>query len=178
MQNAMCSSRSTPRSRAPFTMSSRLTVRAKALSFIFLRTDFASTSANDFPGLTSAQAVMNPARTLAGDAGIFRVRHNRAANLVGIFALFQNFVAIVRMLLRAGILFVIEIVDQSDHAPQVFVCGKLSRIGARMQASTAKACLRRLSDWVNSVSRFQAAERSGMIVEISDSIVSEIAEIG
>src|SRR5579864_498395 len=130
MQNAMCSSRSTPRSRAPFTMSSRLTVRAKALSFIFLRTDFASTSANDFPGLTSAQAVMNPARTLAGDAGIFRVRHNRAANLVGIFALFQNFVALVRMLLRAGILFVIEIVDQSDHAPQVFVCGKLSRIGA------------------------------------------------
>src|SRR5438477_3601 len=29
-----------------------------------------------------------------------------------------------------------------------------------MHASTAKACLRRLSDWVNSVSRFQAADRS------------------
>src|SRR5215470_5168603 len=27
---------------------------------------------------------------------------------------------------------------------------------ARMHASTAKACLRRLSDWVNSVNRFQA----------------------
>src|SRR5580698_10570187 len=60
MQNAMCSSRSTPRAAAPLTMSSRFTLRAKALSFIRFRTDFASTSASDFPGLTSAQAVMNP----------------------------------------------------------------------------------------------------------------------
>src|SRR5207302_1280657 len=42
-------------------MSSRLTLRANALSFIFFLTDFASTSARDFPGFTSAHAVMNPA---------------------------------------------------------------------------------------------------------------------
>src|SRR5579859_2110911 len=60
MQNAMCSSRSTPRSAAPLMMSSRLTLRAKALSFIFLRTDLASTSASDLLGLTSAEAVMKP----------------------------------------------------------------------------------------------------------------------
>src|SRR5580700_7605535 len=33
---------------------------------------------------------------------------------------------------------------------------------ARMQASTASACLRRLSDWVNSVSKHHAALRSIM----------------
>src|SRR5579885_2003312 len=32
-----------------------------------------------------------------------------------------------------------------------------------MQASTASACLRKLSDWVNSVSKPQAASRSFMI---------------
>jgi hypothetical protein len=31
-----------------------------------------------------------------------------------------------------------------------------------MQASTAKACLRKLSDWVNSVSKHHAEERSFM----------------
>src|SRR5262249_59959110 len=60
MQKAMCSSRSMPRSAAPLMMSSRLTLRAKALSFIFLRTDLASTSASDLLGLTSAEAVMKP----------------------------------------------------------------------------------------------------------------------
>src|SRR5262249_28475834 len=61
IQKAMCSSRSTPISAAPLMMSSRFTLRANALSFIFLRTDLASTSANDLLGFTSALAVMNPA---------------------------------------------------------------------------------------------------------------------
>src|SRR5579864_5457457 len=61
MQKAMCSSRSTPKSFAPLTMSSRFTLRAKALSFILFRTDFTSTSASDLLGLISATAVMNPA---------------------------------------------------------------------------------------------------------------------
>src|ERR1017187_10078394 len=60
MQKAMCSSKSTPRAAAPLTISSRFTLRAKALSFIRFRTDFASTSANDFPGLIRATAVMDP----------------------------------------------------------------------------------------------------------------------
>src|SRR5207253_9753795 len=45
MQNAICSSKSTPNSTAPLVMSLRLTLRAMALSFIFFRTDLASTSA-------------------------------------------------------------------------------------------------------------------------------------
>src|ERR1035437_4506318 len=61
MQNAMCSSRSTPRPAAPLIMSSRLTERAKALSFMRFRTDLASTSASDLLGLISAVAVMKPA---------------------------------------------------------------------------------------------------------------------
>src|SRR6266852_7390142 len=37
------------------------------------------------------------------------------------------------------------------------------RAYARMQASTASACLRRLSDWVNSVSKPHAESRSFMV---------------
>ncbi len=60
-RNAMCSSRSNPNRRRRPLMSSRFTLRANALSFIFFRTDLASTSASDLPGFTRAQAVMNPA---------------------------------------------------------------------------------------------------------------------
>ena len=42
-------------------MSSRFTLRAKALSFIRFRTDLVSTSASDLPGLIKATAVINPA---------------------------------------------------------------------------------------------------------------------
>ena len=80
MQNAMCSSRSTPKSAAPFTMSSRCTLRAKALSFIFFRTDLASTSASDFPGFTSAQAVMNPASSSQANR-VFSIGEMRATPL-------------------------------------------------------------------------------------------------
>jgi len=61
MQHPMCSSKSTPRSAAPTIMSSRFTLRAKALSFILFRTDLVSTWASDLPGLINATAVMNPA---------------------------------------------------------------------------------------------------------------------
>ncbi|HAF11750.1 MAG TPA: hypothetical protein DCK98_16965 [Chloroflexi bacterium] len=58
--SAMRSSNGTPMSSAPFSIMSRLTARAKALSFIFFRTDVASTSRTAFDGLTSATAVTNP----------------------------------------------------------------------------------------------------------------------
>src|SRR5207253_2638007 len=46
----MRSSNGTPISSAPFSIMSRLTARAKALSFIFFRTDLASTSRTAFEG--------------------------------------------------------------------------------------------------------------------------------
>jgi DNA-binding CsgD family transcriptional regulator len=58
--SAMSSSNGTPRSRAPASIISRLTARANALSFIFLRTDDGSTSATRFDGRTSATAVTKP----------------------------------------------------------------------------------------------------------------------
>src|SRR3954470_6552441 len=51
--SATRSSNGTAMSSAPFSIMSRLTARAKALSFIFLRTDVASTSRTAFDGLTS-----------------------------------------------------------------------------------------------------------------------------
>ena len=52
MQKSTCSSNGTPSSSAPATMSWRLTLRAKALSFIFFLTDAASTSKTLRFGLT------------------------------------------------------------------------------------------------------------------------------
>src|SRR5207237_9729044 len=54
------SSNAIPRSSAPASIISRLTARANALSFIFLRTDDGSTSATRFDGRTSATAVTKP----------------------------------------------------------------------------------------------------------------------
>jgi len=60
MTSAVSSSKGTPRSSAPASIISRLTARANALSFIFLRTDDGSTSATRFDGRTSATAVTKP----------------------------------------------------------------------------------------------------------------------
>jgi len=60
------------------------------------------------------------------------------------------------MIVEAGILFVIEVVEQADHTPQLSAGlsqDEISAHKARMQASTASACLRKLSDWVNSISK-------------------------
>ncbi len=54
------SSNSTPSSAAPWLMSSRLTLRANALSFNFLRTDGYWTRATSRPGWTIATAITNP----------------------------------------------------------------------------------------------------------------------
>ena len=67
-------------SAAPLMMSSRLTERAKALSFIFLRTDLASTSASDLLGLTRALAVMNPASSSQAKS-VFSIRVSRGTPL-------------------------------------------------------------------------------------------------
>ncbi|TMC76303.1 MAG: helix-turn-helix transcriptional regulator [Chloroflexi bacterium] len=58
--SATRSSNGMPISSAPFSIMSRLTARAKALSFIFFRTEVASTSRTAFEGFTSATAVTNP----------------------------------------------------------------------------------------------------------------------
>src|SRR6266851_3343376 len=55
-----CSSKGIPSASAPAMSSSRCTPRAKALSFIFLRTVLGSTELKDLSGLTSAQAMMKP----------------------------------------------------------------------------------------------------------------------
>src|SRR5262245_14144215 len=58
--NAMCWSRSTPSSAAPFRMSSRLTFRAKPALFIFFFTESTATEASFRSGVTSAHATRNP----------------------------------------------------------------------------------------------------------------------
>lgn len=58
--SATRSSNGIPRSAAPASIISRLTARAKPLSFIFFRTAAASTSATRLLGRTSATAVTNP----------------------------------------------------------------------------------------------------------------------
>src|SRR5216683_6111313 len=55
-----CSSKGIPSDSAPAMSSSRCTPRAKALSFIFLRTVLGSTALKDLSGLTRAQAMMKP----------------------------------------------------------------------------------------------------------------------
>src|SRR5439155_24304048 len=55
-----CSSKGMPSDSAPATSSSRWTPRAKALSFIFLRTVLGSTALRDLSGLTRAHAMMKP----------------------------------------------------------------------------------------------------------------------
>src|SRR5690606_18253122 len=57
---SMCWSSGTPSSSAPRSTSSRLTPRAKALSFSFFRTLFTSRSARLLDGRTSAHATRNP----------------------------------------------------------------------------------------------------------------------
>ena len=113
MQNVICSSRSMPRSAAPLTMSSRLTERAKALSFIRFRIDFASTSASDLVGFTSAVAVIN------------------AADVFGPTAFGEDCVALVGMLFGAGIPFVVEVVDEADVSPEIFVFSEFSGVSAQ-----------------------------------------------
>ena len=77
------------------------------------------------------------------------MRHDGAADFVGVSALFENLIALVRMLFGSRPALVVEIVNQADDGPQIFVVGEPLpnlRAQARMQASTASACFRKLSD--------------------------------
>src|SRR5437762_3561950 len=60
MQKAMCSSRGTPSSSAPWRTSSRFTPRANALSLSFFLTEETSRSERLFDGRTNAQATRKP----------------------------------------------------------------------------------------------------------------------
>src|SRR5262249_18562773 len=53
-----------------------------------------------------------------------------AADLLGIAAFFEDFVAHERVLGRGGIFFIIEIVQQAGDAPLVFVLAELAGVGA------------------------------------------------
>jgi len=72
---------------------------------------------------------------LARDAGIIRVREDRANNYFGVAALAQNFRAF-RGMPRAGCVFVvgpalvIEIMEQRRDAPNLLIGGLLARVGA------------------------------------------------
>ena len=59
-------------------------------------------------------------RRVAADAGVFGVRHNGAADFIGVSSLFEDFVALVGMLVGGGPAFVVEVVDESDNAPEIF----------------------------------------------------------
>src|ERR1043166_1158778 len=85
----MWTSRSTPSSAAPSTTSSRLTARANALSFIFFRTDLASTSCTLRGGrrravgeLVDGEQRLRHAR-LAGHVAIRGVAEDGAEHVVG-----------------------------------------------------------------------------------------------
>jgi hypothetical protein len=58
------------------------------------------------------------------------VRQNRAADLLGNAALFQDLAAPERMIFGGRILFVIEVVNETNQAPEFFVLAKLPGIGA------------------------------------------------
>ncbi|HEX8688009.1 MAG TPA: hypothetical protein VF654_15975 [Pyrinomonadaceae bacterium] len=60
MTKRTCSSSPTPSSSTPCRMSSRLTVRANALSLSFFLTEETSRSSRLFEGRTSAQATRKP----------------------------------------------------------------------------------------------------------------------
>ena len=68
----------------------------------------------------------------------------------------------IETLFARGELLVIEVVDELYHPPNFNGFREPSPYfvaHARMYASTASACVRRLSDWVNSVRSSQAACR-------------------
>ena len=142
----MCASRSTPSSCAPSITSSRFTPLANALSFIFFRTDFASTSWTLFVGFTSAVAVIRPEssstansvramRVSRGDAAVRRVAKNGLQNVLWPAALAQKSHAPRRMLLGrrvrgVRISLVVEIVDQPGQPPPLRILAEVLGVGA------------------------------------------------
>ena len=135
----MISSNGIPSSSAPWMMSSRFTARANALSFIFFFTELTSTSWTLFDGPNirhchdeSAQLIDGVKRLfhwrLATDAGVTRVRKNRATNLVTPSVLAQpvhadKWMTFTRTLFDIWMTLVIHVVQQTNCFPQI-------RIGA------------------------------------------------
>ena len=72
------------RSSAPWVMSSRLTARAKALSFIFLSTPLASTSCDGLCGLDEGAGGEEAGELVAGEEGLSRWVVGRDAGVVGV----------------------------------------------------------------------------------------------
>src|SRR6266403_250627 len=132
MQKAMCSSMGTPSSSAPLRTSSRLTPRAKALSFSLRFTESGSTSKMLLPGLTSEQRVFE--RSLARDATIIRVGENRTNHFLGIPALTKDRRAASRVFFSGTVgvvwpAFVIEVVQESGESPEILVRAGIPSIG-------------------------------------------------
>src|SRR5579871_2792152 len=145
MQKAMCSSSGTPSNCAPFVTSSRLTPRAKALSFIRFFTELASKSRMLFEGRVSARSYEASEfiagekgffqQRISGDAGVIGVGKDRANDFLGVSLFAQDFGAFGRVSAVGGVFmigpaFVIEIVEESGEAPCVFIGAILSGIRA------------------------------------------------
>jgi len=134
---------------------SRFTLRAKALSFIFFRTDLASTSASDFPGFDQ-RACGDEARQLSageesllhgacpGHGGIFGMRMMARADFIGIASSFQD--SLPGRDDRRGLGYSRSRSRATGRPrPTILFPGDSEanlRAYARMQASTANACLR------------------------------------
>ena len=122
-QKPICSSSSTPSSEAPSTISSRLTPRANALSFIFLRTPATSTSWIEREGFTSVQAGQEARQLIAGkertgqvrgarDACVERVAEDGGPHLLRPALLLEHTHTHPRVLLGRGMALVVEVVQQ------------------------------------------------------------------
>src|SRR5450755_2268769 len=67
---------------------------------------------------------------LTRDSAVVGMRQDGAANVFGIAAIFQDLAAFERMVLGGRIFFVIEVVDESDQTPEVFVFAELASVSA------------------------------------------------
>ena len=74
------------------------------------------------------QRVLEP--RLARHAGVVGVREDRARHPLGIALRLQDLDAAKRMVLLVGIALVVEVVQQRDDAPVVFVLAELPRVAA------------------------------------------------
>ena len=160
--NWMCSSRSTPSSAAPSTTSSRFTPRANALSFIFFRTERASTSCTLRDGRTSAVAVIRPVSSSTANSALAMRVHARNAGIVGVpedgledvlgpAARAQDAHALGRVLLGrrvrgVGKALVVEVVHEARQPPAL---GDPRRTSPRRRASPPRrrACASAANRW-------------------------------
>ena len=139
MTLATCSSSGRPSSAAPRRRSSRDTARANALSFIRFRTE-AGFEVEHAPrwahqrggGDESGHFVAGVQRLLEqafpGDAAVVGVRQDRAHDPLGISAALQLLAPAKRVIGGRRVALVVEVVQQRDRSPRLFVFTELPRV--------------------------------------------------